>query len=556
MDQTPKDKIIGSDAWKQAIAMYGALPEWKPLLAKAPLAARRRMELNFYFTEFHSCDWFNKTAYLELRRQLENELDGEALEYLIKTTKNESTQQHFKSLLPRIGPPIVYDEEIADAMMHHDRWAEFYTNLNDEDEFEGGTTGKEVRYVMELDMAAREAKKAKKDIAPYDEKRRSTINGFSRDAICFLCAAYDYMEDEEPLYERDIYLRQLDLIDKRVFGGLRLALYPHDQEKRFDLELRMKSGMATEAIAKYRLDGQNIVRHIKLADELQETVQEEFLNCDFISWHTQYGNPHKENAPEEWTTQVKYGVAYSPEGIPSLKFHRSQGYANERPRAWHHLAAILRALRRVPDGIDFIPDLCKTNAGGEVIPLEEAEMLAFHAAFQCNIPFSAEIQQSGDLTVVPLEAQNATRMRHPGIIPFSGFKQTPFFSETPACTQINLHERATGFAIFKGVTLCVIFLCGTHEDAEQVLHAMHVPNVRFHTGQVNPESAMQKIAMVLSGTALFNYEHKDPPYAYFGHQSGIHTQSEAFLTKDLKLDYIYLLCNSDEFMPRFVQTWT
>lgn len=27
MDQTPKDKIIGSDAWKQAIAKYKALLE-------------------------------------------------------------------------------------------------------------------------------------------------------------------------------------------------------------------------------------------------------------------------------------------------------------------------------------------------------------------------------------------------------------------------------------------------------------------------------------------------------------------------------------------------
>ena len=87
MDQTPKDKIIGSDAWKQAIAKYKALPKWKDWFAKAPIAASRRMELNFYVTEFRSCKWFDKTAYLALREELENALDGKSLEYLIQTVR-------------------------------------------------------------------------------------------------------------------------------------------------------------------------------------------------------------------------------------------------------------------------------------------------------------------------------------------------------------------------------------------------------------------------------------------------------------------------------------
>ena len=553
MDQTPKDKIIGSDAWKQAIAKYKELPKWKDWFAKAPIAASRRMELNFYVTEFRSCKWFDRAAYLALREELENALDGKSLEYLIQTADKESARKHYKSLLPRIGPPIVYDEEIANAMMHHDRWAEFYTNLNDEDEFEGGTTGKEVRYVMELDMAERKAKKAKKDTAPYDEKRNSTISGFSRDAICFLCAAYDYQEDEEPLYERDIYLRQLDLIDKRVFGGLWVSFNPNNQRKRFDLELQMKSGIITEAIARYCLDDQNIEQHIKLSDKLQETIQEEFLNCDFISWHSQYGNPHAECTPEDWLVRVRYGVAYYPGNVPGFKVHHSQGYENARPRAWHHLAAILRALHKAPDGPDFIPDLCTNNAGGEVIPTYVAERLAFHAAFACAIPYGAELPQKNETTIVPLAAQESARKPNPDLALFSDTELKHFFKGEIMFSQTKLSQEATGFAVFRGKTLCFIFLCGTHEDAERILHRMPTPEVRFHAGQVNAESAMQKIAMILSGTALFN-EQDNPPYAYFGHQAGIITKSEAFLTKDRKLDYMYLLCNSDEFLPRFVQT--
>lgn len=441
--------------------------------------------------------------------------------------------------------------EIHDFLMGHHNYAERYPYISSLDKNPDKSLAK-IQEVLDLDLGIREARESKTDCAALESKRLTLLSGLDRDELTYLCDAYHAVEGEEPLEEYEFYLHRLAMTDLRLLTSVKI-------------EFTQKTGTALDIAIKLRerqlvsLEINGTVIDITETDP--DLIVRELELCNFAAWAPEYGSADDSGVvgDVEWSVRTKYVIDSMPDGHRKLKIFRSdgygplEGYSFSYPLEWHHLMKLLRYLHSLPNGIVKLPDVTGIEGAGWE-ELEAAQRIAFHSAFACAIPHGAALPQKDDVTIVPLTAQESARKPNPDLVLFNDSELNPFFKGKILFSQTKLDREATGFAVFRGKTLCFIFLCGTHEDAERILHKIPTPEVRFHAGIVDADSAMQKIAMVLAGTALFNYKQDDPPYAYFGHQPGVFTKSEAFLTKDLKLDYMYLLCNSDEFMPRFVQT--
>ena len=441
--------------------------------------------------------------------------------------------------------------EIHDFLMGHHNYAERHPYISSLDKNPDKSLAK-IQEILDLDLDIREAGELKTDCFTLESKRLTLLSGLDRDELTYLCDTYHAVEGEEPLEEYEFYLHRLAMIDLRLLTSVKI-------------EFTQKAGAALDIAIKLRerqlvsLEINGSAIDIEKADK--DLIVRELELCNFAAWAPEYGSADDSGVvgDVEWSVRTRYVIDSTPDGHRKLKIFRSdgygplEGYSFSYPLEWHHLMKLLRYLHSLPNGIVKLPDVTGIRGAGWE-ELQAIQRTAFHAAFVCTIPYGAELPQKNETTIVPLTAQESARKPNPDLKLFDDGKLNPFFKGEIMFSQTKLNREATGFAVFRGKTLCFIFLCGTHEDAERILHRMPTPEVRFHAGIVDADLAMQKIAMVLAGTALFNYKQDDPPYAYFGHQPGVFTKSEAFLTKDLKLNYMYLLCNSDEFLCRFVQT--
>lgn len=549
-------EIIRSVEWNEAVAEYAKDSKWKDVLSSVPPMARLRLEMNLYFSKFHERKDFDRRAYLKARRYVELALDARDLECLVKNSANEDAAKHYQGLLSGNPIRIGYDDELFHEMMSHDRWGEFWVDPYDEGRLEDGTPLIFLSRIMELDASARDAKRKNKDTSCYDRRRLELLAGLSREAVCYLCAAYETTEDETPLDEREIYCRQLEVLDGRRVSGVRVTFAPGRPREEFSVDFSITSDHITCIAARYTLDGLEKKENLKLDFEDLREVEDLLYQCAFLEWRETYGNAYEANEGERWVVRVRSDVGIDPgDGHAITRLHWSCGYGEARPRQWVLLVMLIRRLRRAKGGLGRMPDFYFAQyEDKDPVDFKAAERLAFHTAFECGLCKDSAIRTEGDYTVVALSAKDAAELSHPELSFARHFAENrAAYGQSKYGFGMDLPEDATGFAIMKGRTLAFVYLGGSHADAVRLLHEMPDLKLRFSKGVPTAEEAMRKIATLFSGLALFNLADKSVPYAYTGHQAGVIPCGEAYLTSDRRLDYVYVGCNGDEFLPRFSQ---
>lgn len=443
------------------------------------------------------------------------------------------------------------EREVWDFFMTYDRFGEYVISINDHDEL----AKEDVRLVMDsvnLDVKIRAAKSAGEDTANLEAKRAALLQTLTRNAACYLCETYQ--DDDNELEERQQYLKQLEILDRKSIRWFRLWLFPEDEETiRVEVNFYNDGHVSSVRFNSKKAD----------MDEGQlQHVEKLVRACNTVSWRDAYGNIFSAESyhggfTEEWKVATCIRLDQDASAAGKCRIHETNGYGKDYPPEWHHLMSLVRFLYKHTDNLMQLPEI-EGIKGKEAIDISESEKLVFHKAFTCSMPYPSRMQTRGEYTAVPLKVPYAARCRNPSLCPWDNPNclSCGEFSNEKIGFTTDLDPHATGFAIMRGRTLVFIYLGGSYEDASRLLKEMPQIETGFTPGIPTEREAMQKIAMVLTGAALFNWQVKDVPYAYTGHQEGIWSEGQAYLTKDEQLNYFWTGCNSDVFMPRFSQVGT
>jgi len=251
------------------------------------------------------------------------------------------------------------------AMTEFPRWLEFYYRLNDGDDFGDGVLGEHVRGVMILDSMLEYLNGA---INPDDfiEDRLAMIRKLNRNAICFLCEAYNPNQAARMLPQVQLYQLRLAAIDMSCCKRLN-ATVKTGSAGVFKLWIVFNDDPA-KRVFKILDPADGITKQVSLSTLNLPQFMEEFHACGFAQWRNEYGNFWAHGSPADDTTneseaawQVKYwylgDFQYDKKtGLThSYPFHLSTGWLGntDYPETWHHFVRIIILLFDALPPADF-----------------------------------------------------------------------------------------------------------------------------------------------------------------------------------------------------------